>query len=59
MAQTETRHAEKSSLYRLLVAEYSGDVRSQIYQAKAQMEQEDIDAVMKTFEEWKSGLENK
>ena len=54
MAQTDTRHAERSQLFSLLVAEYTGDVRTQIYQTQAHMEQEDIEAVIKTFEEWKN-----
>ncbi|MCL1832695.1 MAG: hypothetical protein FWG45_07305 [Oscillospiraceae bacterium] len=59
MAQTETRHAERTGLYRLLVAEYTGDTRSQIYQTQAHMETEDIEAVKRTFEEWKKGEEEK
>ena len=53
MAQTETRHAERGSLFKLLIAKETGDINSQIYAQRATMEKEDVDSVMAEFEEWK------
>jgi hypothetical protein len=50
MPQTETRHAEKSKLFSLLLAQETGDIHTQIAHAKASMEKEDIDEVMAIFE---------
>jgi len=57
MAQTETRHAEKSKLFSLFMAEYTGDIKSQIAHTKASMEKEDIADVVREFEEWKKEKE--
>jgi len=53
MAQTETRHAERSSLFKLLLAQETGDIATQISHTKASMEKEDVDSVMAEFEDWK------
>ncbi|MCL1880869.1 MAG: hypothetical protein FWF76_01670 [Oscillospiraceae bacterium] len=58
MAQTETHHAEKSSLFKLLLAEYTGDIYTQIAHTKASMEKEDVEDVMNEFEKWKE-VQNK
>jgi len=54
MAQTETRHAERTSLYRLLMADYTGSAKREISEAIASMEKEDVDAVIQEFERWKN-----
>jgi hypothetical protein len=53
MPQTETRHAEKSKLFSLLLAQETGDIHTQIAHAKASMEKEDIADVIREFEDWK------
>jgi hypothetical protein len=54
MPQTETRHAEKSTLFKLMVVKYNGDVEMQIAHQRATMEKEDISDVEREFEAWKS-----
>ena len=54
MAQTETRHAEKSTLFKLMVVEYNGDVQMQIAHQRATMEKDDINDVEREFEAWKN-----
>ncbi|MCL1881727.1 MAG: hypothetical protein FWF76_06070 [Oscillospiraceae bacterium] len=58
MIQTETRHAEKSSLFKLLLAEYTGDIYTKIAHTKASMEKEDVEDVMNEFEKWKKSKPN-
>ncbi|MCL1880954.1 MAG: hypothetical protein FWF76_02115 [Oscillospiraceae bacterium] len=59
MAQTETRHAEKSSLFKLMMTEYTGDVQTQIAHQRSIMEPEDVEIVEKEFNAWKEKLESK
>jgi len=59
MAQTETRHAERSKLFSLYEVKYGGSVDLQIAQAEASMEKEDVDAVRERFSRWKNGEETK
>ncbi|MCL1832174.1 MAG: hypothetical protein FWG45_04585 [Oscillospiraceae bacterium] len=54
MAQTETRHAEKSKLFSLYEVKYGGNVDLQIAHAEASMEKEDVDDVRARFELWKN-----
>ena len=52
----DTRHAERSNLFMLLMAKHTGDIDSQIAHAMSSMEKEDIEAVKHQFEEWKKTL---
>jgi len=53
---TETRHCEKEKLIALLMAQSNPEtIAMQIAQTKAKMEKEDIEDVMKEFENWKNG----
>ena len=59
MAQIDTRHAEKSKYFELLVAQHSpSNIDLQIAQATAAMEQEDIEDVERKFEKWLSKQTN-
>ena len=53
MAQIDTRHAEKDKLFALLLAEFTGDFQAQIANTRAKMEKDDIDDVMREFEQFK------
>jgi hypothetical protein len=54
MAQIDTRHAEKDTLFKLLVAKHDPqNLDLQIANTRASMEQEDIENVLREFEEWK------
>jgi hypothetical protein len=53
MPPIDTRHAEKSSLFKLLLAQETGDIATQISHTIAVMEKEDVEAVKAEFEEWK------
>ena len=55
MPQIDTRHTERSTLFKLLMAEHTGDIRTKIAHMKASMEKEDVQAVYREFEEWKNG----
>ena len=58
MAQTDTRHGEKEKLIALLMAQSNPEsISMQIAQTRAKMEKEDIENVMKEFEEWKKSQE--
>ena len=57
MPTIDTRHAERSNLFMLLMAKHTGDVDTQIAHAMASMEKDDIEAVKKHFEEWKKQKE--
>ena len=54
MPTIDTRHAERSSLFKFLMAKETGDIDSQIAHMMAVMEPEDIVAVTKQFENWKA-----
>jgi len=57
MAQTDTRHGEKEKLIALLMAQSNPEtIAMQIAQTKAKMEKEDIEDVVKEFEEWRKSL---
>jgi len=53
MPQVDTRHNERDMLFSLMVAKCEPDsIDLQIAKTMAKMEQEDIDAVKKQFEEY-------
>jgi hypothetical protein len=54
VAQVDTRHEEKNSLMALLIAKHFPDnIDLQIAQARAKMEKNDIEEVMKEFEDFR------
>ncbi|MCL1881172.1 MAG: hypothetical protein FWF76_03250 [Oscillospiraceae bacterium] len=57
MAQIDTRYNEKNKLMAFLTAKHTGDIDSQIALTRASMEREDIEDVMKEFENWKANFE--
>ncbi len=56
----ELRHAEKRHLFQLLLAQHDSktpeDFKKLIAQMKAEMEADDVKAVVKDFEDWKNSL---
>ena len=59
MAQIDTRHAERTKLFALLEAKYMPEnIDLQIARTKAAMEKEDINDVIKEFEEIKKTKSN-
>ncbi|MCL1880602.1 MAG: hypothetical protein FWF76_00295 [Oscillospiraceae bacterium] len=57
MAQIDTRHEEKNTLFQLLVAQLIPEnIKFQIAQSRAKMEPSDIAEVMAEFEEFKKSL---
>jgi len=59
MPTIDTRHTEKTTLFSLLEAEYTKDIKTQIRRMKASMEPEDVEQVLREFEEWKAERRNK
>ena len=58
MPQIDTRHADKSKLFALLVAQHAPEnIALQIAQTRAEMEKEDIADVVREFEEWQKVVE--
>jgi hypothetical protein len=58
MAQIDTRHAEKDTLFKLFVAKYDPkNLDLQIANTMATMEDDDVIAVERRFEDWKNSLE--
>jgi len=54
MEQTDIRHIEKEKLFALMIAKSNPEtVDMQIAQTKAKPEKEDIEDVVKEFEEWR------
>ena len=58
MAQTETRHAEKSNLFSLYEVKHGGDVDLKIAHAEASMAKEDVDDVRERFDIWLKAKSN-
>ena len=54
MSTIDTRHAEKNTLFMLLMAKFTGDIDTYITHAESIMEKEDAEAVRQKFEEWKA-----
>jgi hypothetical protein len=52
MAQTETRHAEKSKLFSLYDVKHGGNVDLQIAHTEASMEPADVEEVKERFSQW-------
>jgi len=53
--QMDTRHAERSKLFSLFVAKKDPSaIDLLIYNSKASMEKEDVEAVRAEFEEWEA-----
>jgi hypothetical protein len=50
MATIDTRHTERKFLFMLLEAEKTGNLKVQIARQRAEMEKEDVDAVVREFE---------
>jgi len=52
MPTVDMRHAEKTHLFSLYIAQITGDIKTQILSLEASME-EDVKQVQKKVEEWK------
>jgi hypothetical protein len=56
MGQTETRHTEKANLFQVLKAEYENNFPAAVASLKASMEPEDVEEVVKLFEDYKKQI---